>query len=136
MRRPWYIGLIGWLFSIVGFIQMATILIGVLLVANSSASAGDHGADPSRLLDIPLPAYLGLAGFLSAISFIDGIFLLKAKNWARLLAVTLSVLGVAVNIYAYGFNGIISLQAVFAVLVVFALNTRAAREYFLRLTNA
>lgn len=132
MNRPWHIGLIGWLSIVLGVLQMAIwCLVGVLLVANGSNTASNQGPSPLLLFHIPLPVYFGLAVIVSTVIFIDGIFLLRARNWARQLAVVLWVLGMAANIYAYGINVLTIIQIVLAASVVFSLNTTASRAYFL-----
>lgn len=132
MNRPWYVGLIGWLSIVLGVLPMATwSLVAVLLVANGSNTAINQGLSPLSLFHMPLSAYFGLAIIVSTVIFIDGIFLLKARNWARQLAVVLWVLGMASNIYAYGINVLTLVQVVFAASVVFALNTTASIAYFL-----
>lgn len=141
MRRPWYIGLIGWLSIIVGLLEMAACLglVGILLAANSSDPTSSQGAGLPLPFHMPLSVYLGLAAFISAVVFIDGLFLLKARNWARQLAVALWLIGTAANIYAYGISVITIAHAVFAALVLYALNTSASKRYFSasskRLTN-
>ena len=64
------------------------------------------------------------------ILMIDWVFLLKGRNWARMLAVFWWTFSFLSLIYTYGLNTMTGIQTAFCLLLIFFLNTKSAVIFF------
>ena len=79
---------------------------------------------------MPPALYWALVFAVPVFLVIDGIFLLKGHNWARMLAVVWWAFALLSLLYTYAINLMTAIQALICLAVIFFLNTRAAVSFF------
>ena len=130
--RPVAVTIIAWVS--IGFGIFFALIYGLaaFVFFASSAEPGLADMSPTTFLgwSMPVAAYWTLVLVVPVILIIDGIFLLKGHNWARMLASIWWAFCVLSLVYTYGLNVITGIQAAVCLLIVFFLNTRNAMVFF------
>lgn len=134
MQRPVFVTIIAWVSIAFGiFFLLAYGLAAYLFLASPvEPSAGE--LNPTSFLGWSMaPAvYWTLVLVIPFFLVVDGVFLLKGHNWARLAAVVWWTFALLSLVYTYGMSLLAGIQALICVLVIFFLNTRSAVAFFRR----
>lgn len=131
-ERPLPISIIAWMSIALGLFFLITYGLSGFVFLNSPAVQSGQSFNPGAFLgwSVSLPVYWALVLAVPVVLVIDGIFLLKGRNWARMLAVFWWTFSFLSLIYTYGMNSITGVQVAFCLLVIFFLNTRPAVTFF------
>lgn len=132
LKRPVAVTIIAWVS--IGFGIFFALIYGLaaFVFFTSPADPSLTDMNPTTFLgwSMPLAAYWTLVLAVPVVLIIDGIFLLRGRNWARLLATVWWAFCLLSLIYTYGLNVISGIQAAVCLLIIFFLNTRRAIAYF------
>jgi hypothetical protein len=131
-RRPVAVPIIAGISIALGLFFLLTYGLAGYLFLKSSAMQSGQEFNPGAFLgwSVSVPVYWTLVFLVPLVLVIDGVFLLKGHNWARMLAVFWWTFSFLSLIYTYGLSIMTGIQAAFCLLVIFFLNTRAAVIFF------
>lgn len=131
-RRPVAVGVVAWVSIGFGtFFFLAYALAAAIYFSRpTTPGSGDH--EPTAFLgwNLPLPIFWTLALAIPLLLIVDGLGLLKGKNWARLLGTLWWTFCLLSLVYTYGLNIVTGIQAGICLLTIFFLNTTSARTFF------
>lgn len=132
VRRPVAVTIIAWVSIAFGvFFLLAFGLAAYLFLASpASPSAGEMNPTAFLGWSIPQSVYWALVFIVPIFLVVDGIFLLKGHNWARMLGVIWWAFALLSLVYTYGMSTLVGIQALICLLVIFFLNTGAAVSFF------
>ncbi len=131
-RRPVTIGIVAWLSIAFGIFTLLTYgLSGYLLMVNPAVQNGQD-LNPGAFLgwSVSPEIFWVLVMLVPIVLIADGIFLLRGRNWARMLAIFWWIFSFLSLLYTYGINTMTAIQTAFCLLVIYFLNTRAAVAFF------
>lgn len=130
--RPLAVTIIAWVSIAFGTFFMLAYGLAAYLFLASPAAPSEERISPTIFLGWSLdPAvYWTLVLAVPIFLVVDGIFLLKGRNWARLAAVIWWAFALLSLVYSYGLSPFVAAQALLCLLVVFFLHTRPAIQYF------
>jgi hypothetical protein len=126
------VSIVAWVSIAFGlFFFLAYGLAGYLFLANPAPQPAE-AINPTSFLgwSMPAAAYWSLVLAVPLVLLIDGVFLLKGHNWARMLAVIWWAFCLLSLIYTYGLNLITGIQAAICLALIFFLNTSRATMFF------
>jgi hypothetical protein len=104
---------------------------GYLFLNNPGVEAGQAYRDGAFLgWSVSVPVYWSLVFAVPAVLVMDGVFLFRGHNWARMLAVFWWTFSSLSLLYTNGINSMTSTYVAFCLLVIFFLNTRLAVIFF------
>ncbi|HKJ17244.1 MAG TPA: hypothetical protein VJ984_07845 [Xanthomonadales bacterium] len=132
ITAPLTIKIVAWMSIALGAFFLITYgLSGYLLVTSPAVEEGQN-FNPGAFLgwSVSPAAFWTLVMAVPLVLVVDGIFLLKGKNWARMLAVFWWTFSFLSLLYTYGFNSMTMIQSAFCLLVIYFLNTRPAVVFF------
>ena len=123
MERPTSITVISWILIVLGALGV----LGSALMSNNpdvmeQMAVSKLGAGTQQAL--------GIIG--SVLSIISGYGMLQGKNWARLLYVISTAIGIALNLYAMPMSGMQWISVALFAVVLFFLYRPAANAWFNR----
>lgn len=121
MRRPTSVTVIGWILIVMGCISLITSILSL----NNPMAAELMAKNP---LPIPVQYLLLYAGVLTTV--VSGIAMLKAQNWARLLYVVWSAIGLVIVLATSPMKAAMIPGFVGFVVITFFLFRQKANEYF------
>lgn len=137
IKRPVAVTVIAWVSIAFGIFFL--LIYGLAAFVFLSNAGGEAPADmnPTTFLGWSMPpaAYWTLVLAVPIVLIIDGIFLLRGHNWARMLAVIWYAFCLLSLIYTYGLNLMTGIQSAICLLVIFFLNTNRAIAYFMQRAN-
>lgn len=130
--RPVAVTIIAWMSIALGVFFLITYGLTGYIFLNSPAMQSGQDFNPGAFLgwSVSVPVYWALVMSVPLVLIIDGMFLLRGRNWARMLAVFWWTFSFLSLLYTYGFNTITGTQVAFCLLVIFFLNTRKAVAFF------
>ena len=123
MERPTSITVISWILIVLG-------ALGLLVAAMMSNNPDVMEQMAKSKLGAGTQQMIGVVS--SVISIVSGYGMLQGKNWARLLYVISSVIGIAINFYAMPIGGAEYLAIGIFVILLFFLFRPAANAWFNR----
>ena len=121
IKRPTSITVIAWILIAIGCLSTIT----TMLTINNPEVINMMKKSP---MPIPLQYTINFIGL--SIMIISGIAMLKGFNWARLLYVTWSILGIIIAFFTSPMKAILLPGLVFLAIVIFFLFRPIANEYF------
>lgn len=132
IRRPVAVTIIAWVSIAFGVFFLLAYGLAAFLFLASSAEPSAADMNPTSFLGWSMsPAiYWTLVFIVPIFLVVDGIFLLKGHNWARMLGVIWWAFALLSLLYTYGMSTLVGIQALICLLVIFFLNTGAAISYF------
>lgn len=132
IQCPVAVTIIAWVS--IGFGIFFALIYGLaaFVLLTSPADQTSANLNPTAFLgwSIPPAAYWTLVLAVPVVLIIDGIFLLRGRNWARLLATIWWAFCLLSLIYTYGLNVMTGIQGAVCLLVIYFLNTNRAIEFF------
>lgn len=120
-NRPVSIGIVGW-FLIV------TALLSLLVLPYTLSNSDALGIDDKG--GLPANVQLGISIAGSLVSLLCGFFILKGRDWARLLIIAWVLLGIGLGLATSAYRSVLLLSALYLAVLGFFLFRPAANRFF------